>query len=160
MAEPIGPPGDVAGVVLTISPTGGQRASILTGWAVLGGATVLVLLVVGASADPLTRWMMRPVADLDAAANALAAGRLGQRARVMSGPAELRRLSESFNTMAERLDTIIERQRTFVSYASHQLRTPLATLRIRADSLARTVTDTDRADHELLAEEIDRLIRK
>jgi signal transduction histidine kinase len=159
VAGPIGPPGDIAGAVLTISPTDRQRASILAGWGALAGGTVVVLLVVAASAGPLAGWMMRPVRDLDEAARALAAGRLRQRVPVTSGPAELRRLSESFNTMAERLDTVIERQRTFVSYASHQLRTPLATLRIRADSLAGTASGADRAGHELLAEEIDRLAR-
>lgn len=44
---------------------------------------------------------------------------------------ELRSLSRSFNVMAERLDALLEQQRTFASNASHQLQAPLTALRLR-----------------------------
>nr|BFE85038.1 hypothetical protein GCM10020093_076390 [Planobispora longispora] len=51
------------------------------------------------------------------------------------GPVELRRLSESFNTMMDAVENAVRRQRAFVSDASHQLRNPLTSLRLAVESL-------------------------
>jgi signal transduction histidine kinase len=101
--------------------------------------------------------MLRPVHDLDQAAHALTEGRYGEKAVVASGPPELRRLAASFNAMAEQITTLIERQRTFVSYASHQLRTPLGTLRLCIDNLGPSVRPSGITDYRLVAEEIERM---
>jgi len=159
VAEPIGHGGEVIGAALTISPTGALRASIWRSWAIMGAASVLVILVGVAAAGPLTRWTLRPVRDLDDAAHALTEGRFREPVVVASGPPELRRLTDSFNAMAERIATLVERQRSFVSYASHQLRTPLGTLRLCVDNLAPAVDDSGQADYKLMVDEIDRMAR-
>jgi signal transduction histidine kinase len=157
VAEPIVRGGEVIGAAVTVSPTNRLRAVTWRQWAVLAALGVLVLLVGAAAAGPLTGWMIRPVHELDRVAHALTAGDLDARVPAGSGPPELRRLATSFNTMAERLAMLIERQRTFVSYASHQLRTPLGTLRLSVDNLAPSVTRAGRADHEMVVDEIKRL---
>jgi signal transduction histidine kinase len=157
VAEPIGHGGEVIGAALTISPTAALRASIWRSWVVMGAASALVILIGVVAAVPLTRWTLRPVHDLDDAAHALTEGRFRERVVVASGPPELRRLTDSFNAMAERIATLVERQRSFVSYASHQLRTPLATLRLCADNLAPAVDASGRADYTLMVDEIDRM---
>ena len=78
---------------------------------------------------------------------------------VDSGPPELRRLASTFNTMAGRLEALVHGHRAVIADVSHQLRTPLAALRLRLDLLA---TDTDPATgHELAGalEELARLSR-
>lgn len=157
VAEPIGSGGEIIGAALTLSPVSKLTESTWRQWAFLAGMSILVLAVGTVAARPLTRWMIRPVHDLDHAAHALTDGRLSERAPVASGPPELRRLAASFNTMADQLATLIERQRTFVSYASHQLRTPLATLRISVDNLAPYVSHDGADNQQLVTEEIDRL---
>ncbi|MFS8477546.1 MAG: HAMP domain-containing sensor histidine kinase [Micromonosporaceae bacterium] len=157
VAEPVGRGGEIIGAVLTVSPTGTLRVVTARSWLLLTAVGVVVLLVGAASAAPLARWMLRPVHDLDEAAHALTEGRFGERSVVASGPPELRRLTESFNTMSERIATLIERQRSFVSYASHQLRTPLATMRLTVENLGPAVAPEGAADYRMLSEEVERL---
>jgi signal transduction histidine kinase len=157
VAEPVGRGGEIIGAVLTVSPTDALRAGTGRSLAVLAGLSVLVLLVGAAAAGPLARWMLRPVGRLDDAAAALSVGRFGNRVETVSGPPELRRLVASFNRMAGRIATLVERQRSFVSYASHQLRTPLATLRLCVENLETAVRPHGLDDYRMMAEEITRL---
>lgn len=157
VAEPVGRGGEIIGAALTVSPTGALRVVTWRSWALLAGLSVLVLLVGAATAAPMARWMLRPVHDLDDAAHALTEGRFGERAVVASGPPELRRLTASFNAMSDRIATLVDRQRSFVSYAGHQLRTPLATLRLSVENLGPAVRPEGVADYRMLADEIERM---
>ena len=74
----------------------------------------------------------------------LAEGELHIRADEKTGAPELRMLSRSFNSMSERLRTLIEQQHTFAADASHRLRTPLTALRLRL-ARARKLLSTDPA---------------
>jgi signal transduction histidine kinase len=159
VAEPVGRGGEIIGAVLTVSPTAALRARTGSRLAVLAGLDALILLVGTAAAGPLARWMTRPVQRLDDAAEALSEGRFDDRVEIVSGPPELRRLVASFNRMAGRIATLVERQRTFVSYASHQLRTPLATLRLCVENLETAVRPAGLDDYRLMADEIARLGR-
>jgi signal transduction histidine kinase len=83
----------------------------------------------------LSRWVARPLARLEETSHSFGAGALAARAE-LSGPAEVRRLAAAFNAMAERIDIMIVSQRRVVADVAHQLRTPLAALRLRLDLLA------------------------
>jgi signal transduction histidine kinase len=159
VAEPVGSGGEIVGAVLTVSPTGPLHDITWRSWAVVAAASAALLILGAVIAGPLAGWMLRPVHDLDNAAHALTEGRYGDRAVVVSGPPELRRLARSFNTMADRIATLVGRQRSFVSYASHQLRTPLATLRLCVENLKPAVHRDGIDDYRLVAEEIERLGR-
>ena len=52
-----------------------------------------------------------------------------------SGSGEIRRLSEAFNTMSEKLETLDQSRNQFVSNASHELKTPLATMKILIENI-------------------------
>jgi len=75
------------------------------------------------------------VRRLDEATAAVAGGRLDARADEVGGPPELRSLARSFNTMVDVVGRALRRQREFVADASHQLRNPLASLRLAVDNL-------------------------
>lgn len=159
VAAPISSGGQIIGAVVTVSPSAGLRASTGTRIALLLLVSVLFLLIGIWAAGPLARWMLRPVEHLGGAVHALAEGRFDDRVRADTGPPELRRLAESFNRMADRIATLVERQRSFVSYASHQLRTPLATVRLCVDNIRPALRPHGIDDYELMAEEIDRMGR-
>jgi signal transduction histidine kinase len=98
----------------------------------------------------------RPLKGLDTVARRLADGDLAIRAKVGSGPPELRRLGTTFNTMAGRLEALVHGNRAVIADVSHQLRTPLAALRLRLDLLA---ADTDPETGHELAGALDELAR-
>ncbi|MCW2918435.1 MAG: Signal transduction histidine kinaselike protein [Actinomycetia bacterium] len=157
--EPIGRGGEIIGAAMTLSPTDHLRRATMRSWAILFSQGMLVLLIGLMAASPLTRWLLRPVHELDATAHALAEGRFEERVAITSGPPELRRLVVSFNAMAQQIFVLIERQRAFASYASHQLRTPLAALRLSVDNLAPEVRPAGWSDHQMVVEEIERMTR-
>jgi signal transduction histidine kinase len=68
------------------------------------------------------------------ASRALAAGDLGARAPT-GGPAELSELAASFNTMAADLARLFDARRELVAWASHDLRTPIASLQAMLEAV-------------------------
>ncbi|XVQ07456.1 sensor histidine kinase [Spirillospora sp. CA-255316] len=159
VVEPVGCGGEVIGAAVTVSPTHAVRASIVRRWSQLAAAGLAALLVFGFAAIPLSRWVLRVVRNLDQVTGELSAGRLQARVPVATGPAELRRLAEHFNAMAEAMSRNLELQRSFVSYASHQLRNPLAALRLRVENLGPHLSDDGARDLESAIEETARLTR-
>ncbi|WNV89648.1 HAMP domain-containing sensor histidine kinase [Umezawaea sp. Da 62-37] len=136
VVEPVGRDSEVVAAVVTVSPTDRLRASVLRQWGLLGLVGLIPMMGVVLVAWPMSRWVLRPVRRLDEATAAVAGGRLDTRADEVGGPPELRRLARSFNTMVDVVSRALRRQRAFVSDASHQLRNPLASLRLAVDNLA------------------------
>src|SRR5947208_6018198 len=152
----------LVGTVVLARSTSSLNSDIVRLWVILG--TIAVVAMIGATllAFGLARWVSRPLAGLDTAAGRLADGDLAIRAVVDSGPPELRRLATTFNTMAGRLEALVHGNRAVIADVSHQLRTPLAALRLRLDLLAAdTDPDPETTGHELAGalEELARLSR-
>ncbi|KUO08030.1 sensor histidine kinase [Streptomyces sp. DSM 15324] len=98
----------------------------------LGGACVLA--AVALVAFSLARWITRPLRTLEAATAQLADGHLADPPDAATGPPELRRLAASFTHTAARLQHLLRAQQAFASEASHQLKTPLTSLRLRLEN--------------------------
>jgi signal transduction histidine kinase len=76
------------------------------------------------------------------------------------GPIETRQLAKSFNSMAIRVNNMLDRQRSFSGDASHQMRTPLTALRLRLEQAGdsiETVPAVAREHIEAALNETDRL---
>jgi signal transduction histidine kinase len=138
VAVPVASSGVVHGAVRVTYPTSTVDARIDRYWSILALIAAVVLSVVVGIALVLSRWVVRPLDRLEGAADAIGAGDLGARAPV-AGPPEVRRLAETFNAMASTVDVLVRSQDEFVADASHQLRTPLAALRLRLENLERDV---------------------
>jgi signal transduction histidine kinase len=123
----------------------------LTGLAAIALATTLSIA--------LARWVGRPLRRLDATADRLGAGELTVRAPTLRGPPETRHLAATFNDMAGRLEALIGSHRTLVADISHQLRTPLAALRLRLELLHDDVDSTAAGELDGALGEIARLSR-
>lgn len=94
----------------------------------LVGVPLLVLLVGGAT-FVLAGRALRPVEAIRRRVAGIDAEQLGQRVPVPSARDEVGRLAETMNSMLDRLESSAAAQRRFVSDASHELRSPLATVR-------------------------------
>lgn len=161
IAEPVLVDGEVRGAVVTVSPTDALRAQVLGTWSVLTVLGLLALALAVLVALPVVRWILRPVRRLDEGTGRVAAAVLagGQAEPVADGrgPAELRRLSVSFDRMATTVTQALLAQRAFVADASHQLRNPLTALRLRLHNLDGHVEDAVAEEHVAALEEADRL---
>ena len=106
--------------------------------------------------------IVRPIRRLQRATETVAAGDFESRAVIDEGAPEIRGLASSFNTMTEKISTLVGRQRSFAGDASHQLRTPLTALRLQLERAAVNI-DQDpiaaRRDIEAASEETERLQR-
>jgi signal transduction histidine kinase len=146
------------GAVALLRPTERLEYGLRTFWLTLvviaaGAMALAVILALG-----LSRWVGRPLAVLDAAARRLGDGDLSVRLPDGSCPPEFRYLADTFNTMAARLETLVHGHRAVIADVSHQLRTPLAALRLRLDLLMPDSAE-DAADYAGALSEVARLSR-
>jgi signal transduction histidine kinase len=150
-------PAAARGAVRVTIPQARLQAGVHRVWALLAAVGLAVLLVVTVAAFALARWISRPVHALEGATRLLADGVFAAPAPTATGPPELRRLAATFNHTAARLQALIHAQRSFTAHASHQLKTPLAALRIRLENLEPAVADDARRGLAAALTEADRL---
>ena len=147
------------GTAAVSRPAGALDHQVTTVWTLIAAVAAAGLLVAAAVAVAIARWVSRPLTALDDAARQLGDGALDSRAPVRGGPAEVRRLSATFNAMAARLQSLIHGHRSMMADVSHQVRTPLAALRLRLDLLAQEADPQTAAELAGAQEEIARLAR-
>ncbi|MDQ1385386.1 MAG: two-component system, OmpR family, sensor kinase, partial [Actinomycetota bacterium] len=108
-------------------------------------AGVIVLIGVGLLSVWLARRLTRPIRTIEHAAAQLATGDLTARAELpLHTDEELTALAHALNTMAAQLDQARGSERAFLLSISHDLRTPLTSIRGYAEALADgTLDDAD-----------------
>jgi signal transduction histidine kinase len=151
--------GRPAGVVVLVRSTAELDERLRVLWAVLAAIAAAGLVTGAIVAVWVGRWVGRPLSALDAAAQRLGSGALDTRSAAQQGPPEVRRLAGTFNTMAGRLEALVHGNRAMMADVSHQLRTPLAALRLRLDLLAADADEATAAELADAQEEVARLSR-
>jgi signal transduction histidine kinase len=142
LAEPVG---DLTVVVLTDLSRVDDSVRVLTRAALIGGPIAVLLL--GLSTYFVVALTLRSVAALrHGAADLTAAGLSGQRLPVPTAQDEIQRLAVTLNAMLDRIEGATTRQRTFVGDAAHELRSPLASLRVQLEVSQRMGPDGDWPD--------------
>lgn len=138
--DPRGPPGPgFESMVMSVHLADGRWVNGITGHYPLENMTPRVFLATGGMVFVtvfvvifFARRITRPLTKLANAADHL--GRGGQGVSLKEeGPTDLRSAIAAFNAMQERLTRMIETQRTMLRSVGHDLRTPLTSLRIRAE---------------------------
>ncbi|WP_342212173.1 ATP-binding protein [Frigoribacterium sp. CFBP 8751] len=106
-----------------------SSASLVT----LGVAIPVALLVLGVTTWLVVGRALRPVESMRREVDAVTAQSLSRRLPDPGGSDEIARLARTLNGMLDRLDSSATAQRRFVGDASHELKTPLATIRQHAE---------------------------
>jgi signal transduction histidine kinase len=126
----------------------------------VGGISLALGLFVVAIAFLLMRRFVNPLADVIYAARAVADGKLDTRIAV-SGPQELRGLSDSFNEMASALERSDRERRDMLADIAHELRTPLSVIRGRLEGIVDGIYSADGGQVSLALEQtylLERLV--
>src|SRR5262249_27385972 len=159
VAVPVGAATGIRGAVRITVPASVVADQIRHIWLLLAATGGVVLGIVFLVSLLLARSVTRPLGGLGEAAVQLGSGDLAVRAAVPRGPAEVRVLAVSFNATAARLEQLVGAQRGFIADASHQLRTPLAALRLRLENMEADVDGAVAEDLDGALAEVGRLSR-
>jgi signal transduction histidine kinase len=145
----------------------GQRAYGKSASLGLIAILLLIALMVAAAAYPVVRRLTRRLERLQASVETWGGGQLGTRVAV-EGKDEVARLATSFNQAAARIEALVGAQKSLLANASHELRSPLARIRMAVelmqdqaapairDELNRNIGELDQLiDEVLLASRLD-----
>ena len=119
-------------LVLAVS-TEDDAETLATVATLLAIALPLLLLLVAVTTWLVVGRALRPVERIREEVDGITAERLHQRVPVPDTADEIAALATTMNGMLDRLDAAATAQRRFVSDASHELRSPLATIRQHAE---------------------------
>jgi signal transduction histidine kinase len=110
----------------------------------VAAAVVLVLAIVGLAVLAIRR-VMRPLRQLHEQLATRSPSRL-DRVEIASAPQEIEPVTDAVNALFARVKEAIEREAGFTAMAAHELRTPLATVRMLAQLAASTGDEAQRHD--------------
>lgn len=129
----------------------------------------LLIVILAVATYPVTRWITGRLERLQSRVDALGGGDLSARFAV-EGNDEVADLARSFNRAADRIERLVGAQRRLLAAASHELRSPIARIRVAVelltagqrselrDRISRDIAELDELIEEiLLASRLDTL---
>ncbi|WP_258059999.1 MULTISPECIES: cell wall metabolism sensor histidine kinase WalK [unclassified Rathayibacter] len=129
-------------------PDEGREEAVSTTIGLLAVAVPLLIALVAVVCAVVVGRALRPVERMRDEAEAVTSSALDRRIAAPGSGDEVDRLAHTLNRMLDRLQSGQERQRRFVSDASHELRSPVAALRQTAEV---ALAHPDRLDSARLA---------
>ncbi len=124
----------IIGVILVTASTDTQTANLETlrqsmeTWLAAIGICILALAIL------LSGWLVKPLRHMNQSIGGLVEGALADDLDIHDCT-ETVKISDTFNLMLAKLRRIEESRQEFVSNVSHELKTPLASMKVLADSL-------------------------
>ncbi len=145
VAAPILGSDGIEGLVQLSISTADIRQRVRAMWLTLITATLVLTGLFILASILLGEQITRPLRRLTAAAHRLASGDLSVRME-MDRQDELGDLAAAFDHMAEEISQLLARERAFVANASHELRSPVTSIQLRAELLQMTTADDARRE--------------
>ncbi len=136
----------------------GTRGGLFRGWLGFFWTLSIATLLLGLVSYPVARRLSARIERLEKGVQALGAGDLKARVKV-EGKDEVASLAASFNQSAQRVEQLLGAQRDLLANASHELRSPLARIRMALELLPKG-GDSNELQHELERDvrELDQLV--
>ncbi len=126
--------GNPLGYLVLSEPMQPAYAEVNQRYIELAGASLPVIGLVIAASLWISGTISRPIQHLRNSAMLMAQGELDTRIQITAQD-EVGQLAQTFNYMAGQIESLMKTQRSFVSNAAHELRTPLMMLKLRAEAL-------------------------
>ena len=144
----------VTGAVRAVRSTAGAVHDTRGAWLVLAAIAAGLIAAAGLAALVLGRRLAAPLERLGGAARILGEGDFSVRSP-RAGVAEVDAVGAALDATAARLGDVIARERAFSADASHQLRTPLAALRLELEAME--LREPDHPELAAALAQVDRL---
>jgi two-component system, OmpR family, sensor kinase len=119
----------------------------------------MIAIVVAVGAYPVVRRLTRRLERLQHSVEAWGSGQLGTRVAVEGGD-EVALLASSFNDAAVRIESLVTAQKSLLANASHELRSPLARIRMAAELMAELAPPAVAVELRRSVGELDQLIEE
>lgn len=123
--------------------------------------SALIIILIGMLSLGMSYIITSPMEEIKSVAKEISKGNFSKRINV-KGHNEIAQMGEMINYMCDELELLEEKRRKFVSDASHELKTPMAGVKLICDSLVSADNLEPSMVKEFLAdmsEEVDRLTR-
>ncbi len=123
--------------------------------------SIIILFIIGLISVGISYIITQPIAEFTAVARAISKGDFTRRVAV-KGIREIKDMGQAFNFMCDELNALDKKRKNFVSDVSHELKTPMAGIKLLCDSLVQAENPDMETIREFLndmSEEIDRLTR-
>ena len=123
--------------------------------------SILIVIIIGMLSLGMSYIILSPLQQFRSVAGDISKGDFSKRIKI-KGRSEIAQMGETLNYMCDELELLEEKRRKFVSDASHELKTPMAGIKLICDSLV----SAENLDPEMVKEflgdmsdEVDRLTR-
>ena len=123
--------------------------------------SIIVCILIGLIIFIITNFISKKLVGITKQITEMSDGILDERIEV-KGDDEVSQLGRAFNTMSEKLEQLEDKRLQFVSNASHELKTPLSSIKLIADSIIQTPDIQMEQVRDFLGDmnnEVDRLNR-
>lgn len=123
--------------------------------------SALITILIGMLSFGMSYIITSPIDKVINVAKAISKGDFSQKLEV-KGHDEFAQMAQTMNFMSTELENLEENRRKFVSDASHELKTPLATIKLICDSIVSTENPDPEMTKDFLgdmSDEVDRLTR-
>jgi signal transduction histidine kinase len=125
---------ETVGAVLLVNSVADIYTSIKDIQKTLVTYTVLTAIIMGVLVFVVSQVLIDPLTGILGVVQKMADGHLEQRVQV-SGHDEYATLGQAFNEMAEKLEKVDKSREEFVSNVSHELKTPLSSIKVLSESV-------------------------
>jgi two-component system OmpR family sensor kinase len=157
LAVPIRAGAANAGTFVVASAIGVERQEVDAAVRLAALVLLSVLLIASSLAWVVAGRTLEPLGRLATTAQAITESDLTRRIAV-TGSDDIAKLSRTFNSMLDRLERAFEAQRSFITDASHELRTPITIVRANLELLSDDPGERREAV-AVVTDELDRMTR-